>query len=169
MQKTDTIYELLSEVKDPEIPVVNIIELGIIRNVKVQYNTVNITMTPTYSGCPAIKTIEQDIINVLKQAGFLRVQLEVKHSPPWTTDWINEATQKKLRDYGIAPPQTKNQNFYPLSAIKILEGYKQETIVPCPLCDSEQTKMQAEFSSTSCKALYYCDNCLQPFEYFKSF
>ena len=121
---------------------------------------VTVTITPTYSGCPAMKMIEDDILSILSENGFSTVLIKTIHSPAWTTDWISNDAKEKLKKYGIAPPHMTAQS--PILQIEIL------TIV-CPHCNSSDTQLKSEFGSTSCKAYYFCHSCRQPFEYFKPF
>ncbi len=154
-----TILNYLSEITDPEIPVLNIVEMGIVRNVSFNVNQTVITITPTYSGCPAMRMIEEEIITTLKEKGVENVHLKTVYSPAWTTDWLGETAKEKLQKYGIAPPQHIVQS----ELVQITLPQK----IICPYCLSEKTILKSEFSSTSCKALYYCNSCIQPFEHFK--
>lgn len=151
------IWELLEEVKDPEVPVLSVVDLGIIREINRHKKGWEINITPTYSGCPAMRVIENDIIQRLEQEG-VAVKVNTVLSPPWTTDWMSEAGKKKLKEYGIAPPEDEVDK-------SVLFG--EATIVPCPVCDSRNTKMVSQFGSTACKAHYKCLDCLEPFDYFK--
>jgi ring-1,2-phenylacetyl-CoA epoxidase subunit PaaD len=153
------IYNLLSQIPDPEIPVISVLDLGIIRHVEIISGTVNITITPTYTGCPAMKTIEDDIVIKLQEHGYPQVKFTTVYSPAWTTDWISEEAKEKLRVYGIAPPEKTSADK------NILFGTRKT--VKCPQCKSENTEMKSQFGSTACKALYQCKNCLEPFDYFK--
>lgn len=141
------ILELISQIPDPEIPVITIRELGILREVNVKGNHVEVVITPTYSGCPAMKQIEEDIILKLKENRIENVTVKTVYHPAWTTDWITEETKEKLSNFGIAPP-TKKQ-------------------VKCPRCHSENTEQISQFGSTACKAIYRCNDCKEPFDYFK--
>lgn len=152
----DSILKLLAEIPDPEIPVVNVIELGIVRDVEVN-GGVRVTITPTYSGCPATKMIEDDIRSHLKN-NHIDAEVVTKLSPVWTTDWITEEARQKLFDYGIAPPEQ------PTSDKDALMGGNPKR---CPNCKSENTQLKSQFGSTPCKALYVCGDCLEPFDYFK--
>ncbi|MDP1675233.1 MAG: 1,2-phenylacetyl-CoA epoxidase subunit PaaD [Bacteroidota bacterium] len=156
----ESIRELLSTIKDPEVPAISIVELGIVRDVQLWENVVTIIITPTYSGCPAMKMIEDEIRSVLTKNGFSMIAIKTIFSPAWTTDWISEPAKLKLKNYGIAPPQSIVQS--PLLQIEILK-------IVCPNCNSNDTKLKSEFGSTSCKSFYYCHSCSQPFEYFKPF
>lgn len=152
------IWTLLDEVKDPEVPAVSVVELGIVKHVSWQDDELLITLTPTYSGCPATELIEQMVAEALHQAGNRKVRIQSKLSPAWTTDWITEVGREKLRAYGIAPPQG--------SASKMtLLGHDERVL--CPHCGSDYTEQVSEFGSTACKALYRCTSCLEPFDYFK--
>jgi ring-1,2-phenylacetyl-CoA epoxidase subunit PaaD len=162
MQSTLTIQDIwswLAEVSDPEIPVLNVVELGIVREVSISNDVVRVVITPTYSGCPAMRTIEQDIVEVLEEYGIKNHEITTVLSPAWTTDWMTEEAREKLRSEGIAPPQKG-------SADKgLLMGRLRD--VKCPRCGSTETGMLSQFGSTACKALYRCDSCLEPFDYFK--
>ena len=154
----EQVWKWLYEVSDPEIPVLSIIDLGIVREVKVENDVCFVTITPTYSGCPAMKTIEDDIIAKLKLEGLEEVKVNLVLSPAWTTDWISEEGRKKLRAYGIAPPENEVDK-------SVL--FSEPPTVPCPLCSSRNTRMISLFGSTACKAQYQCNDCLEPFDYFK--
>jgi ring-1,2-phenylacetyl-CoA epoxidase subunit PaaD len=144
--KINKIWELLNTVPDPEIPVISVVELGVIRDVIFSDNSYVISITPTYSGCPAVKAFQDDIKICLEENGIENFELKIVYSPVWTTDWMTEATKEKLKKYGIAPPS--------------------DTVI-CPQCDSEKTELISEFGATACKALYKCSDCLEPFEFFK--
>ena len=152
------IWNYLEEVTDPEVPVLTIVDLGVVRSVAYTNSEYVITITPTYSGCPAMKVIEEDIISSLKSKGISNVKIELTLAPAWTTDWLTEAGRNKLREYGIAPPENEVDK-------SVL--FSEPTIVPCPLCKSRNTKMVSQFGSTACKAHYQCNECLEPFDYFK--
>lgn len=158
----EDIWDLLSEVKDPEIPVLSIIELGIAREVMIDRDKVTIRITPTYSGCPAMKAIEQDIEKTLRVNGIQNFEVIKDFSETWTTDWMPDEAKKKLKEYGIAPPgkTEKDDDF-----LKSLKGSSR--VIPCPYCDSTNTELQSEFGSTACKSQYYCHDCNEPFEHFK--
>ena len=141
------VYEWLADVPDPEIPVLSILDLGIVREVTIK-DKVTVTLTPTYSGCPATEAIESSVLEALKSHGVEEIAIKRVLSPPWTTDWISEDGREKLRKYGIAPP------------CKSLE-------IACPQCESLNTERVSEFGSTACKASWRCCDCLEPFEYFK--
>lgn len=153
------ILSFLEEIPDPEIPVISIVELGVIRNIKKSGEAVEIDITPTYSGCPAMKQMEDDVISTLKSKGIEDVKVNMVYTPAWTTDWLSAEAKEKLRKYGIAPPEesTTDKSF--------LTGKPKH--VKCPRCGSTDTEMVSQFGSTACKALYKCKNCLEPFDYFK--
>jgi len=150
--------ERLEAVTDPEIPVLTIADLGVLRNVAVVEGTLVVTITPTYSGCPAMDTIRADIRQALSGLG-VPVQVHSVLSPAWTTDWLSESGRSKLRDYGIAPPRETTADKRSLIA--------ESPPIECPRCRSTETRKLSEFGSTACKALYTCDACHQPFDYFK--
>lgn len=159
---TQDIWELLQTIPDPEVPAISIVELGVVRHVEIiDPQSIKIHITPTYSGCPALKTMEHDVKQKLTEHGFTHIGIETIYKPAWTTDWLTDATKLKLKNYGIAPPQKLTfEHLIPL-------GKQPGQITPCPFCDSEDTKLTSQFGSTACKALYFCNNCHQPFEHFK--
>jgi ring-1,2-phenylacetyl-CoA epoxidase subunit PaaD len=150
-------WHVAAEVVDPEIPVLTIADLGVLRDVTVNEGCVEVTITPTYSGCPAMNMIALEIELALARAGFRDARVRTVLSPAWTTDWMNEDGRRKLRDYGIAPPQSATSR-------RALFGVEQ---VVCPQCGSKDTEVLSEFGSTSCKALWRCRSCREPFDYFK--
>jgi len=150
-------WDAAAQVVDPEIPAVTVADLGILRSVKIDGDVAIAKVTPTYSGCPAVLAIELAVETALLDAGF-KAKIERVISPAWTTDWITDEGREKLKAYGIAPP-SKNSN-----SIRSLFG---ETQVECPQCSSVETSKLSEFGSTACKALYKCEACLEPFDYFK--
>lgn len=156
---TEHIKTLLSEIPDPEIPVISIIDLGILRDVQWKDDLCNIIITPTYSGCPAMKVIEDNIRQKLKDAGIKKINIELAYTPAWTTDWISDEAKEKLRKYGIAPPLHSSIDK------GVLLG--KERLLHCPLCNSKNTELISQFGSTACKALYRCKDCKEPFDYFK--
>lgn len=160
MQKNNHhIWQILESVHDPEIPVLSVVDLGVVRSIAQNETGLEIKITPTYSGCPAMDTIALDIKYALEQAGYQSVKVNLVLQPAWTTDWLSAAGKQKLLAYGIAPPVE------PLTSTKALFGA--EPIVSCPQCGSEHTVMLSRFGSTACKALYRCEECLEPFDYFK--
>ena len=164
---TDRIWDWLSQVPDPEIPVISLTDLGIIRDVAWEGETLVVTVTPTYSGCPATAIINLDIETALQSRGIEQVRLKRQLSPPWTTDWLTEEGRQKLRDYGIAPPVDGTAADGRLAGrISRLAGGSNMTIA-CPRCGSARTEKISQFGSTPCKASYRCQDCLEPFDYFK--
>jgi len=185
----EEIWAWLDSVSDPEIPILSVVDLGIVRNVRWteenpdftteqtsprvnQTSVIDgrlrrpgaqraqrsesilvVTITPTYSGCPAMAVIKNDIERALQERGISRVRLETQLSPAWTTDWMTERGRKRLREYGIAPPELQVANT--------------STFIPCPRCGSSDTRLVSRFGSTPCKAFYICNSCLEPFDYFK--
>ena len=155
------VWEWLNQIPDPEIPVISVVELGVVRKIQlIDEKKIEVTITPTYSGCPAMNIFEEDIIKKLKDNGFENVVLKTVLSPAWTTDWISEEVLNKLSDYGIAPPIKGSED----KGVLFKSGPK---VVPCPKCSSSSTTIISQFGSTACKALYSCDKCHEPFEYFK--
>ena len=160
------IWDWLAEVPDPEIPVISLTDLGIIRAVDWQDDTLVVTVTPTYSGCPATAVITLDIENHLREKGVEQIRLERRLSPAWTTDWISEAGREKLRAYGIAPPiEGTRADGQVIARIGALTG--SNLVVACPRCQSNDTRRVSQFGSTPCKASWVCNSCLEPFDYFK--
>jgi ring-1,2-phenylacetyl-CoA epoxidase subunit PaaD len=153
----ENILMMLEAVKDPEIPVLSIADLGILRDVEIAGDEITVSITPTYSGCPAMEVIQQDIREQLAKNGFHQVQVRQVLSPAWTSDWISAAGREKLEAYGIAPPA--------LSHPCTLVGA--DAPDHCPLCHSKNIELISRFGSTSCKALYRCRDCREPFDYFK--
>ena len=151
--------ELLEEVKDPEVPVLSILDLGVVRGFTVKANAVDIILTPTYSGCPAMQVIEDDIVSILKNNGIDEVNVEMVLAPAWTTDWITEKGKRQLKEFGIAPPEKSSVDKSSITG--------DAKFISCPQCNSENTEMMSQFGSTACKALYRCKECLEPFDYFK--
>ncbi|HEY4799865.1 MAG TPA: 1,2-phenylacetyl-CoA epoxidase subunit PaaD [Bacteroidia bacterium] len=159
MPVKEKIITLLSEIPDPEIPVINIHELGILRDVIINGEEIEIIITPTYSGCPAMKQIEDDILSLLNKNGMNNARVKMVYTPAWTTDWITDDAREKLRKYGISPPEkTTMDKGALLGKQKVLE---------CPRCRSKNTVMISQFGSTACKALFQCRDCQEPFDYFK--
>ena len=157
MHREDQIWRWLAEVPDPEIPVVSVVDLGMVRGVNIAADAVEVEVAPTYSGCPATEVIEDSILGKLRDEGVAGVSVRRVLSPPWTTDWISESGRQKLRDYGIAPPVGSSDK-------RQLLG---KSPIKCPRCNATSTTLVSEFGSTACKASYKCDDCLEPFEYFK--
>ena len=152
------LISILKEVSDPEIPVLSIMDMGVVRSAQIIDNVVQVTITPTYSGCPAMDVIGDDIISAFAKAN-IEAKVSLVLSPAWTTDWITQKGRRALEKYGIAPPLNEAADKEAL-----LGGKK---IVKCTLCGSTNTKMISQFGSTACKALFQCEECLEPFDYFK--
>lgn len=150
------IWQLLEQVSDPEIPVLTVVDLGVIRKVEILDDLVEIIITPTYSGCPAMNAIETDI-RILMSSHDLPVKIKTVLHPAWTTDWMSEKGKEKLKAYGIAPPQYQSKDGL----------FSTPEHIVCPQCKSTNTVLVSEFGSTACKALYKCKDCLEPFDYFK--
>lgn len=156
---TEEIWAILEEVTDPEVPVLTVVDLGIIRDVKLlDDDVIEIVITPTYSGCPAMNTIEINIRATLENHGYNNVIITTVLSPAWTTDWLSESGKEKLKAYGIAPPA---------GSVSKRSLFGEEPEVECPHCGSKHTEMLSQFGSTACKSLYRCKDCLEPFDYFK--
>jgi ring-1,2-phenylacetyl-CoA epoxidase subunit PaaD len=152
MSEKEKILSILEEVCDPEVPVLSILDLGIVRDVKITDEETEVVITPTYSGCPAMDAISIDIRLKLLEHGYKKIKITSILSPAWTTDWMTETGKRKLKAYGIAPPQYSN---------------KGDENIECPQCHSTNTKLLSQFGSTACKALYQCLDCKEPFDYFK--
>lgn len=157
----ERVMQWLEAVPDPEIPVISVVDLGIVRSVHFESDTCVVTITPTYSGCPAMREIAEDITRVLRGKGLADIRVATTLSPPWTTDWMSERGREALRSYGIAPPVERAID---VSGI----ARRTEPPVPCPQCGSERTRLISRFGSTSCKALYRCNACGEPFDHFKT-
>lgn len=153
------IWSLLERVSDPEIPVLTVLDMGIIRDVRQENGGWHIDITPTYSGCPAMDMIAVEIKAVLQEAGIEQVNVHLVLSPAWTTDWLSEEGKRKLKAYGIAPPEGKTLDK------SVLFGEPKK--IECPHCGSRNTELLSQFGSTACKALYQCQDCKEPFDYFK--
>jgi ring-1,2-phenylacetyl-CoA epoxidase subunit PaaD len=178
----ETILAWLGEVMDPEVPVVSVIDLGIVRDVEwvageelgAEQAVLRVTVTPTYSGCPATEVIAQSIRSTLQAHGIAQVEVRTQLSPAWTTDWMSEKGREALRAYGIAPPVLRapdgdttqaTQSTYGTQTIDISALMRpRAVVVPCPQCASTKTRLLSQFGSTACKALYQCNDCLEPFD-----
>ncbi len=161
------VWAALDELSDPEIPVLTLRDLGIVRDVRAQENgRVEVVITPTYSGCPAISQIEDDVRSTLARHG-IEADVVTQLSPAWTTDWMSEAGKEKLRAYGIAPPGRAADSGHETQALHFIRRASQPDVVSCPRCGSTQTVQTSRFASTACKALYQCLDCREPFDYFK--
>jgi ring-1,2-phenylacetyl-CoA epoxidase subunit PaaD len=165
----ETLLSWLGQVMDPEVPVVSIVDLGILRDVQwdANENAVIVTVTPTYSGCPAAEVIAQSICEALYARGVEKVDVRTQLSPAWTTDWMTPQGRDALRAYGIAPPAARAFQHDGSLAIDISALLASKVVVPCPQCDSRKTRLLSQYGSTACKALYQCNSCLEPFDYFK--
>ena len=156
----ESVYALLGTVMDPEVPVLSVVELGIVRDVEIDDAGVTVVVTPTYSGCPAMKVIEDDIVSALHAGGIAEARVRTVFTPAWTTDWIPAEARAKLVAYGIAAPAHSGVH----SPVQL----RRRAPVLCPFCGSANTALRSDFGSTACKALHYCNACTQPFEEFKS-
>lgn len=154
------IRTILDRVMDPEVPVLSVLDLGIVRDISVNEEKVTVTITPTYTGCPAMDVISMQIRMELMAAGVKEVEIKQVLSPAWTTDWMSDRGKRRLKEYGIAPPMPRQQVCSPTR-------FAAEEAIQCPHCSSYHTHRVSEFGSTACKALYQCDDCLEPFDYFK--
>lgn len=162
MLTRDEAFAIVGTVPDPEVPVISVVELGIVRALEVAADGgVSVTITPTYSGCPAMREIESDIRTALTAAGAPRVEIRTVLAPAWTTDWIGPEAREKLRRYGIAPPGRAE-------AGGLITLTRARAAVPCPWCGSRDTELKSEFGSTACKAIHACRSCRQPFDEFKA-
>lgn len=158
----DEIWAILDGVMDPEVPVLSVRDLGIVRDLDIDATgAVTVTVTPTYSGCPAILVIERDISEAIEAAGISPVRIKTTFSPPWTTDWISPDARARLKAYGIAPPGRAESG-------GLVQLMRARPAVPCPYCDSLETEVRSEFGTTACKSLCWCRSCRQPFEEFKA-
>ena len=156
----EAVLAALDEVPDPEVPAISVVELGIVRDVSFDGDALTVTITPTYSGCPATREIERDVVAALAARGFGDVTVRTTYTPAWTTDWIGEEAREKLRAYGIAPPG-------PAEGPDLVPLVRRRTVA-CPYCGSERTTLRSAFGTTACKAIHFCDACRQPFEEFKA-
>lgn len=156
------IWNILGTVNDPEVPVLSVIDLGIVRDVKITdaNGKVEIVITPTYTGCPAMDMISMNVRLAMEQYGYKDVTITTTLSPAWTTDWMTEAGKEKLKAYGIAPPN-------PTQSVCQVQLFAEAEAIQCPQCNSYKTELISRFGSTACKALYKCNNCKEPFDYFK--
>lgn len=154
---TKMIWEILEQVTDPEIPVLTITDLGIVRDVKINGDEIEVVITPTYTGCPAMDMIAMNIKLALLENGYTNIKITSVLAPAWTTDWMTEEGKRKLKEYGIAPPKGEAGRFQRPESLEI----------QCPQCNSANINLISEFGSTACKALYQCNDCKEPFDYFK--
>jgi ring-1,2-phenylacetyl-CoA epoxidase subunit PaaD len=151
---TKEIWKILETVTDPEVPVLTITDLGIVRDVKINGDEVEVVITPTYTGCPAMDMIAMNVKLALIENGYHKIKITSVLAPAWTTDWMSEEGKIKLKEYGIAPPHSRSDD-------------PSDSVIECPQCNSTNTKLISEFGSTACKALYQCKDCKEPFDYFK--
>jgi ring-1,2-phenylacetyl-CoA epoxidase subunit PaaD len=158
----EDILDILTEVKDPELPMIDIVELGIVRAVVMDEDGVRVDVTPTYSGCPAMQVIERDIVSTLAAHGFAEARVNTIYSPAWTTDWMSDAGRRKLEDFGIAPPARGRDRLDGPGTVALTLS------VRCPQCGSPDTRELSRFGSTACKALWVCSTCREPFDHFKT-
>ncbi|MBL0089288.1 MAG: phenylacetate-CoA oxygenase subunit PaaJ [Ideonella sp.] len=169
-QRLARAWRVLAQVPDPEVPAVSVCDLGIVRDVllAVDGQSLEVVLTPTYSGCPATELIEQNVLGALRGAGLGPAQVRMQRSPAWTTDWISDDGRRKMREYGIAPPGRCGESAPTEAPIRLVR--RQVSAAPaveCPRCNSTQTERLSAFGSTACKALYRCISCREPFEHFK--
>ena len=158
----ELVLAALDEVPDPEVPAISVVELGVVRDVEIDGSAITVVLTPTYSGCPAMRAIEQDVLAALRGRGWTDARVRTVYAPAWTTDWMTDAAREKLRAYGIAPPgRVPREEFVVLRR-------RAAAPVACPFCGSTDTALRSEFGSTACKAVHYCNACRQPFEEFKA-
>jgi ring-1,2-phenylacetyl-CoA epoxidase subunit PaaD len=163
MRAREAYWEAVGRVLDPEVPVLSVIDLGIVRDIREEGDAVIVDVTPTYSGCPAMRVIEDDIREALEKAGARTVVVNTVFQPAWTTDWISPDARERLRAYGIAPPTGAAA-----VATELIPLQRRAETIACPRCDSRNTERRSEFGSTACKAIYYCLSCAEPFEYLKA-
>jgi ring-1,2-phenylacetyl-CoA epoxidase subunit PaaD len=164
----EQVWQWLEDVPDPEIPVISIVDLGIVRDVRLdEGDECVVTITPTYSGCPAMLVISEAIADTLGRNGVARFRLETQLSPAWTTDWMSESGKQRLKEYGIAPPLRTSGEHQAIDISGLIRRKTAEPALQCPRCGSAHTRMSSQFGSTACKALYVCNDCHEPFDYFK--
>lgn len=159
----DALFAILEGVKDPEVPVLSVVELGVVRDVELDDDRVTVVLTPTYSGCPAMRTIEDDILAALRAHGVEQAGVRTVFAPAWTTAWMSEEAKRKLEAYGIAAPGRQ-----PLDDDELVPLRRRAEVVHCPYCRSGDTTLRSEFGSTACKSIRFCNACHQPFEQFKA-
>ncbi len=156
------VRDWLEAVKDPEVPVISVVELGVVRDVHIHGDAVTVEITPTYTGCPAMRVMEEEIVACLHEHGVCDATVRTVFREPWTTEWMTDSAREKLRAYGIAPPRHLQVEGPGLVTLQ------RRSVVPCPVCGSHSTTLKSEFGSTACKALYVCVECREPFDYFKA-
>lgn len=160
----EEVFAILEAVRDPEVPVLSVVELGVVRDVTFGADDTVVTITPTYSGCPALRVMEREVREALERAGLPGPRVVVSYTPAWTTDWIGPAAREKLRAYGIAPPGPRRHDDEGDVLVQLLRAPE---VVACPYCGSRETELRSEFGPTACKSIRFCRGCLQPFEQFK--
>ena len=158
MSETDQIWQALEDVKDPELPMISVVEMGIVRDVILEDTAVTVKMTPTFSGCPALDVMRNDIQAKLNEIGYNNANVETILNPPWSSDWIKDSAREKLRNLGIAPPQKHEGN---VTAVAFLD------VAECPRCGSKNSTLKNAFGPTLCKSVWYCHDCQDAFEQFK--
>ena len=164
MLTREDVFAVLDGVKDPEVPALSVVELGVVRDVSVdEAGAVTVAVTPTYSGCPAMQVIEADIVAALRARGVPETRVRTAYAPAWTTDWKSDAAKAKLEAYGIAPPGPA-----PAADDDLVPLRRRDAVVRCPYCKSDDTSLRSEFGSTACKSIRFCNSCRQPFEQFKA-
>lgn len=167
LPSVNQVWNWLGEVPDPEIPVISVTDLGIVRDIRWDGDTLVVAVTPTYSGCPATAVIDLAIESHLRERGVRKLRLERRLSPPWTTDWVTQEGRDKLREYGIAPPVDGTASDGRTTARAARLAGRSNLVIECPRCRSANTERVSQFGSTPCKASYRCKDCLEPFDYFK--
>jgi ring-1,2-phenylacetyl-CoA epoxidase subunit PaaD len=159
----ESAYEVAASVTDPEMPMLTLEDLGVLRRVEEREGGVVVTITPTYSGCPAMATMRDDLVRRLKEAGYENVTVEIELSPAWSSDWITERGRQALAEHGISPPGKARKRSGPV----VLDLLPTRRAISCPRCGSADVELTSEFGATACKALYRCTSCLEPFEHVK--
>jgi ring-1,2-phenylacetyl-CoA epoxidase subunit PaaD len=162
MRAREDYWNAVGEVLDPEVPVLSVVDLGIVRDIREEGDVVVVDVTPTYSGCPAMQVIEDDITAALNRAGAPQVRINTVFQPAWTTDWISADARERLRAYGIAPPSAATVD------TELITLRRRVETIACPRCGLSNTEQRSEFGSTACKAIWFCNACHEPFEYLKA-
>lgn len=164
LRTRDEVFAILEAVRDPEVPVLSVVELGVVREARCEAEETVVTITPTYSGCPALRVMEREVVEALERAGLPAPRVEVSYTPAWTTDWIGPEAREKLRAYGIAPPGPRRHD----DGNVLVQLLRAPDPVACPYCGSRDTELRSEFGPTACKSIRFCRGCTQPFEQFKA-
>jgi ring-1,2-phenylacetyl-CoA epoxidase subunit PaaD len=162
-ESVERLWNVLRRVPDPEVPALSVVDLGIVRDIRIAPDAIEVDITPTYSGCPALRAIEDDIVLALRAAGAERVRITTVLHPPWTSDWITADARERLRAYGIAPPHPAGSPSNELVSLA-----RRPVPVDCPRCGSSRTQERSHFGATACKSIHVCDDCHEPFEHFKA-